>query len=218
MSLPTPRRYYLAKRRYWLALEEWAAAGVWRWKQEQIAWPDLPAAFPARAKLIAAGYTTVRDLDGADLDELTTLGLTRREALAVLAAMESWKMIPTILKTYQRQDGRSAGDVYNAPLVAADARIATGTGDTYEMGELCCLRLKLDVTAESGTASPTLDVIVETSPDGVNEWQTVGTFAQKTGVSSERNVFPGCDRFVRAKWTIAGTNPSFTFSVTGEAV
>jgi hypothetical protein len=100
---------------------------------------------------------------------------------------------------------------------ASAARVASGTGDTYEMGELSTLRLKLDVTVVAGTGGPTLDVIVETSPDGVNEWQTVATFAQKSGVSNERNVFPGCDRFVRAKWTITGTNPSFTFSVTGEA-
>lgn len=216
MTVATPRRYYLLKRRLALGFGDVELAGAWRAKQEAITWPALPADFPARAQLVAAGYTTVRDLDGADSDELVSLGLSQSDAAAVLAAMENWHMIPTTLKTYQRQDGRYA-KVYDAPLVGSAARTASGTGDTYEMGDLSALRLKLDVTAASGTA-PTLDVIVETSPDGAANWQTVATFAQKTAVSSELNVFPGCDRFVRAKWTIAGTNPSFTFSLLGEAV
>ena len=215
MGALTPRRFYLRKRRAALALGDAHLAGVWRAKQEALAWPALPTGFPARAALAAAGYATVRDLDGATTDELTDLGLSTRDAAAVLAAMESWQMIPTTLKTYQRQDGRFA-TVYDASLAPSAARTASGTGDTYEMGELTTLRLKLDVTAASGS-SPTLDVTVETSPDGVNNWQTLATFAQKVAASSELNVFPGSDRFVRAKWAIGGGTPSFTFSLLGEA-
>lgn len=215
MSLTSPRRYYLHKRIAATALGDTELAGVWRAKQEAIYWPSLPSTFPSRAALIAEGYTTVRDLDGADADELSDLGLTDAEASAVLAAMESWTMIALVLATFQRQDGRTA-TVYSAPLLPSAVRTASVTGDTLEMGDLTTLRLKLDVTAASGT-TPTLDVTVETSPDGVNDWQAVGTFAQKSAVSYERNVFPGCDRFVRAKVVIGGTNPSFTFGLTGEA-
>jgi hypothetical protein len=218
MSLTSPRRYYLRQRLAYTRSQDLELAAVFRTKQEAIAWPDLPSDFPSRSQLMAAGYTTVRDLDGADVCELQgwPLYLSTAAARRVLAAMESWTMILTLLKSYTRQDGRNAA-VYDAPLHASSARTVSGTGDTYEMGDLDTLRLKLDVTVVAGTGGPTLDVIVETSPDGVNEWQTVATFAQKSGVSNERNVFPGCDRFVRAKWTITGTNPSFTFSVTGEA-
>lgn len=215
--MTTLRRYYLLKRLAARAARDPGLAGAWRSKQEAIAWPDLPAGFPSRATLIAAGYTTVRDLDGADADELATLGLNSAAARAVLAAMEHWKMIPTTLSTYTRQDGRAAA-VYDAPLLPSAARTATVVGDTYEMGDLCCLRLTLDVTAVSGTNTPSLDVIVETSHDGVTNWQTLGTFGQKTAVSSERQVFPGAERFVRASVVIAGTNPSFTCSLLGEAI
>ncbi len=44
------------------------------------------------------------------------------------------------------------------------------------------LRLALETTVKSGT-NPTLDVTVQTSFDGVNEWRTVGTaFSQQTNV------------------------------------
>lgn len=210
MATPTPRRLYLLKRRAALARGDTHLAGVWRAKQETLAWPDLPAGFPARAALVAAGYTTVRDLDGAAADELTDLGLTPAQAAAVRAAMESWTMIASTLLTYQRQDGRFAA-VYNAPLVPSASRAATFTSDTYEMGDMATLRLLLDVTVITGT----LDCVVQTSPDGASNWQALGTFAQKTAVSSERNVFPGADRFVRVVCTIV-TGPA-TFSITGEA-
>lgn len=218
MSILTPRRYYLAKRIAAIALyDDSVRAGLWRAKQEALAWPDLPAGFPGRAVLMAAGYTTVRDLDDADITELTGLGLNGATAQRVLAAMENWKMITLALLSpaYQRQDGKFAS-VFNAPLLPSVARTATVVSDTLEMGDLDTLRLLLDVTAASGTL-PTLDVIVETSHDGATNWQRLGTFAQKTAVSNERQVFPGADRFVRATATITGTLPSITFSLMGEA-
>jgi hypothetical protein len=78
------------------------------------------------------------------------------------------------------------------------------------------LRLKLDVVAAAG-AAPTLDVTLEHSPDA-SSWATLGTFAQKTSVSSESKVFGPCHRYVRSKWTIAGTSPSFQFSILGQGV
>lgn len=210
MAIQTPRRYYLLKRRAALAAGEPHLAGFWRAKQEALYWPALPSDFPARAALVAAGYTTVRDLDGADTTELRNLGLTRDQADAVVAAMESWTMIAATLNNYQRQDGRFA-KTYAAPLLASASRSASGVSDTYEMGDMSCLRLKLDVTVITGT----LDCVVETSPDGVNEWQPLLTFAQKSAVSSERNAVGGADRFVRVTYTIV-TGPA-TFSLTGEA-
>lgn len=217
MPIGSVRRYYLRKRITATALGETALAAAWRAKQESVYWPTLASDFPSRADLIAAGYSTVRDLDGAGITELTDAGLTRTEAQAVLDAMElEPTMIATTLLSYQRQDGRFAA-VYDAPLVASAARDATFTSDTYEMGELSTLRMNLDVTAASGT-TPTLDVVIQTSNDGSTNWQALGTFAQKTAASSERNVFPGADRFVRVVCTIGGTTPSFTFSLSGEAL
>lgn len=78
------------------------------------------------------------------------------------------------------------------------------------------LRMKLDVTRASGT-TPTLDVTLEHSPDG-STWSTLGTFAQKTAVSSEQKVFGPCHRYVRVKHAITGTGPLFRYTVSGEGV
>jgi hypothetical protein len=101
-------------------------------------------------------------------------------------------------------------------LAASAARTTSVAGTAVEVGDAADVRLLLDVTAVAGT--PTLDVTIETSFDGSTSWRSLGTFAQKTAVSSERKSFGGCDRFVRANWVIAGGTPSLTFSITGEAV
>lgn len=114
---------------------------------------------------------------------------------------------------YTKADGRYA-NVHPITPAASAARTANGNGSSIELGDRAVARLKLDVTAASGT-SPTLDVTVQTSRDGAT-WYTAGTFTQRTGVASEEKVF-AIDRFVRASWTVGGTSPSFTFSVAGEA-
>lgn len=74
------------------------------------------------------------------------------------------------------------------------------------------LRAQLEVTAASGT-TPTLDVVVEDSLDGTN-WNAVATFAQRTTTGREvLNVQTPFHGQMRVRWTIAGTTPSFTFSV-----
>lgn len=102
-------------------------------------------------------------------------------------------------------------------LAPSLARTANGSGGAYVMGARGTLRLSLAVTAASGT-TPNLAVTVETSGDGGSTWQTVGTFAAKTATGTERKSFSGIDRLARVSWAITGTTPSFTFSVTGEAV
>lgn len=70
----------------------------------------------------------------------------------------------------------------------------------------------LHVTAAS--AADTLDVIIEDSADGSTGWATIGTFTQATDETSERITIAGTvKQYTRASWTIAGTDPSFTFAV-----
>lgn len=73
----------------------------------------------------------------------------------------------------------------------------------------------VSVTAKSGT-TPTLDVVLEGSVDGAS-WYTLATVAQyadatgtKKASTTAGEVLPP---FIRAVSTIAGTDPSFTFSV-----
>lgn len=97
-------------------------------------------------------------------------------------------------------------------LKAAGVETASTTGAGVELGDVATVNLELVITAASGTV-PTLDVTIEGSNDATN-WYTLGTFAQKTGVATERKAFPAAQH-VRSRSTITGTTPSFTYSVTG---
>jgi len=115
---------------------------------------------------------------------------------------------------YSTTSGRWA-NTRDLPLAPSAARTTTANGTAFEPGDKAVARLRLNVTAASGT-SPTLNVTVQTSHDGTT-WRSAGTFTQATAVSEQRATF-SIDRYVRATWAIAGTTPSFTFSITGEAV
>lgn len=99
-------------------------------------------------------------------------------------------------------------------VVASAARTTTGSGSAvtgWARGAGAAVA-KLDVTVASGT-TPQLTVTVQDSPDG-STWTTRDTFGVKTAVSNETRSLPGgMDVFQRVAWTIAGTTPSFTFSV-----
>jgi hypothetical protein len=75
--------------------------------------------------------------------------------------------------------------------------------------------LLLEVTAASGTA-PTLNVTIETSPNPTS-WQPVLAFKSFTDVGFQRLKFGPLERYLRAKWVIGGTTPSFTLQITGDA-
>lgn len=88
-SVNSARRYYLLKR---LASRDLGDGheGTWRSKQEGAPGAALPPTFPCITRLAAAGYSTREDLTGAAADELMKrAGLTRREANAALAALET---------------------------------------------------------------------------------------------------------------------------------
>jgi len=111
--------------------------------------------------------------------------------------------------------GLETASVPNATdtLSASAAKIATGAATAVSgFAAAKNLVLQLEVTAASGTL-PTLDVIVSDTVDGTN-YNTIATFAQKitTGLEIIRLATPFTNT-LKVSWTIAGTNPSFTFSV-----
>lgn len=82
----SPRRYYLLKllTAQRLGREE----GVWRSKLLGYPGTALPSGFPSRAALVAAGYTTIEDVDGATQLELQLhVRLSSTAANAVIAAV-----------------------------------------------------------------------------------------------------------------------------------
>lgn len=106
-----------------------------------------------------------------------------------------------------------AAAVTNTPVASAARTTSGNSGSLDGYGAATTLRAQLEVTASSGT-SPTLDVILEDSLDGTN-WNTVGTFTQATGATREViNVTTPFGPYLRVSWTVAGTTPSLTFSVT----
>lgn len=103
-----------------------------------------------------------------------------------------------------------------AGSVASAARTATGNGSAFDTTSFNSIEGFLTVTAASGT-TPTLDVRLETSLDAGTTWSTVAAFAQATAATTKNKVFGPLGDSCRWAWTIAGTTPSFTFSVAAEA-
>lgn len=112
-------------------------------------------------------------------------------------------------------------------VVALDSAARTASGDSGELNadadrndEIAPQRalFVLDVTAAGGTG-PTLDVVIEAQDPASGAWVVVASFAQKAAAGREAiflgggadNEFPFGK--YRLRWTIAGTTPTFTFSV-----
>lgn len=105
-------------------------------------------------------------------------------------------------------------------LLAAGAKTASGTtAINPSFAGVHDLLVQVAVTAAAGTGSPTLDVIIQQSVDDGTNWHDVAglTFTQVASAAApiaELKVPTGkIAGALRVKYTIAGTNPSFTFSV-----
>jgi hypothetical protein len=113
-------------------------------------------------------------------------------------------------------------------LKTSGAETASTTGTAVELGDKRTMNIEVAVTAASGT-TPTLTVDIEGSHDGLTWYQLarigsngfrlggVGTApADITTTGTHRATVPAA-RYVRYKSNIAGTTPSFTYSVGGSS-
>ena len=104
-------------------------------------------------------------------------------------------------------------------LDGSQARTASGTGGVYTtLGRGTKTVMEVNVTAVSGT-SPTLDIYVQTSHNGETfmdasflNTSTPLKFPQITAVGSYSLQFEYYGLYLRLRWDIGGTTPSFTFS------
>ena len=105
-------------------------------------------------------------------------------------------------------------------LLDSAARTVTGNGDAAG-GFGLATRLGAAVICASRTGTnPTLDVIIQHSPDGTN-WFDLITFTQLTAAGQEYKTLSETQGTtvqafsgrLRAKYTLGGTTPSFTFNV-----
>ena len=98
-------------------------------------------------------------------------------------------------------------------LLPSAARTTSGNTADIDVGRFICAEICLDVTAVSGT-NPTLDVYIEGKSQVSGKYKTL--FSQ-TGINSVGTwwftITTLAFKYIRVRWVIGGTNPSFTFSV-----
>jgi hypothetical protein len=105
------------------------------------------------------------------------------------------------------------GHMAQQTLVPAAARNTSGNGtvSAWWKGRPTAAQARLSITAASGTG-PQLTLIVDSSPDQT-AWTTRDTFPVQNTTATVTRALPAIpEQFIRFRWTIAGTNPSFTFS------
>jgi len=88
-EINTVRRYYLLAYRDHLFVREHGIAQAYLAKQQETTGTALPVAFPYLSELATKQYTTQEDLDGADVEELRSVGFTVGKAKEILAAFQS---------------------------------------------------------------------------------------------------------------------------------
>jgi len=96
-------------------------------------------------------------------------------------------------------------------LQTGTALAATATASPVSVVSFKEGNAALSVTAVTGT-TPTADVIIEHSADGT-VWFPHTTFTQATTTTTEFKAMANFMQFVRAKATIGGTTPEFTFTL-----
>jgi len=105
-------------------------------------------------------------------------------------------------------------DPQSVTLAASATRTTSAEGSAVDGGANGrSAGISLAVTATTGG---TLTVLVEGSETGLGDWTTLATFPEVDGVTNLKLVFANPERYIRASWTIGGSSPSFTFSVSGK--
>jgi len=110
-------------------------------------------------------------------------------------------------------------------LLSSAARTADGTGSDVDVGRFLFGDLCIDVTAVSGSfaAGEGLRVIVEGKSEVSGKYKTLydsyvslGDYITST-TTDWAYLDPITFKYLRVRWTISGTDPSFTFSVSMSA-
>jgi hypothetical protein len=108
---------------------------------------------------------------------------------------------------------------YKASLTLYSGTV-TSNGNTsdIDLSNYSAVELELKVTSVSGT-SPTLDVYIEGKFEATGDYETL---ASQMGITNTGTWFftvnPLIFRYVRVRWVVGGTSPSFTFGVYAQAM
>jgi len=104
----------------------------------------------------------------------------------------------------------------NITLHSSKAETSSGNSGDIDISHVMCAAVCIDVTAVSGT-SPTIDFYLEGKDTLSGKYNTIwnpSTISSVTTVWKELTDLPY--RYVRLRWVIGGTSPSFTFSAAME--
>jgi len=109
---------------------------------------------------------------------------------------------------------------YKPPGTTLYSGTVTANGNTadIDVSTISALEVEIKVTAVSGT-NPTLDVYIEGKFEATGDYKPL---ASQTGINATGIWFftinPLIFRYIRVRWVVGGTSPSFTFSVVAQAM
>lgn len=108
----------------------------------------------------------------------------------------------------------SRGMINTIQTILASAKrtaAADAVSNSFKTFSCSSIRLYVDVTAETGTA--TLDIKIQTSPDNT-VWYNATVVTQITATGQYTDTATVIGPYIRIIYTVAGSDtPSFTFSV-----
>lgn len=109
---------------------------------------------------------------------------------------------------------------YKPPGMTLYSGTVTANGNTVDIdvSTISALEIEIKVTSVSGT-SPTLDVYIEGKFEATGDYKPL---VSQTGITATGIWFltinPVIFRYIRVRWVVGGTSPSFTFTVAGQAM
>ena len=104
----------------------------------------------------------------------------------------------------------------NVTISDSSAKTASGNTDDIDVGRFNKAEVCVDVTAVSGT-TPTLDVYLEGKDQLSGKYKEIWHPAQITAVTTVWLAITDLAfKYIRLRWVVGGTSPSFSFSASGE--
>jgi hypothetical protein len=142
------------------------------------------------------------------------VALSTRASEATLSAIKNALVSVGTDRIYTYLYGRykSAVAVYSGTVTSS------GSSSDANVSQFSVIELELKVTSVSGT-TPTLDVYIEGKFENTGDYKVL---ASQTGITSTGTWFftvnPCTFRYIRVRWVVGGTSPSFTFRVDAQAM
>jgi len=117
-------------------------------------------------------------------------------------------MVPTDVQNRYK----SAITLYNGAVTAS------GNGSDVDVSPFSVLEIELKVISVSGT-TPTLDIYIEGKFENTGDYKTL---ASQTGITATGTWFftinPCAFRYLRVRYVVGGTSPSFIFRVEAQGM